>query len=140
LLIGEFRPDGKFFFIERLIAGLNKFNRRAIYDNVQDLKTKTCPFVNLPEKPANTSRPIYGLMLTAWGFASAFGPLLIASMRQASGVYRGGLHVVAGVMAASTLLPIIISPPSKLVPAIPPQRVGRDDRGQVAGATRPPAA
>jgi OFA family oxalate/formate antiporter-like MFS transporter len=27
--------------------------------------------------------PIYGLMLTAWGFASAFGPLLIAYMRQA---------------------------------------------------------
>ena len=26
--------------------------------------------------------PIYGLMLTAWGFASAFGPLLIAYLRQ----------------------------------------------------------
>ncbi len=25
--------------------------------------------------------PIYGLMLTAWGTASAFGPLLIAHMR-----------------------------------------------------------
>jgi OFA family oxalate/formate antiporter-like MFS transporter len=85
--------------------------------------------------------PIYGLMLTAWGFASAFGPLLIASMRQASGVYRGGLHIVAGVMAASTLLPIIISPPSKLVPAIPPQSVGKDDRSRVGQqATRPPAA
>src|SRR6266446_2715230 len=58
--------------------------------------------------------PLYGLMLPARGFASAFGPLLIASMRQASGVYRGGLHVVAAVMATSTLLPIIVSPPSKL--------------------------
>ena len=28
---------------------------------------------------------IYGLMLTAWGTASAFGPLLIAYMRQATG-------------------------------------------------------
>jgi len=27
--------------------------------------------------------PIYGLMLTAWGSASAFGPLLIAHLRQA---------------------------------------------------------
>src|SRR5258708_1205414 len=36
--------------------------------------------------------PIYGLMLTAWGFASAFGPLLIAYMRQASGSYHGALH------------------------------------------------
>src|SRR5882672_2984946 len=45
--------------------------------------------------------PIYGLMLTAWGFASAFGPLLIAYMRQASGTYRGALHVIAGVMLVS---------------------------------------
>jgi bifunctional non-homologous end joining protein LigD len=50
LLIGEFRPPGKqLYFIKRLIAGLNKFNRREIYDAIQDLKTKSCPFVNLPE-------------------------------------------------------------------------------------------
>jgi len=56
--------------------------------------------------------PIYGLMLTAWGFASAFGPLLIAYMQQASGVYRGALHVIAGIMAVSVVLPLIVSPPS----------------------------
>ena len=56
--------------------------------------------------------PIYGLMLTAWGFASAFGPLLIAEMRQASGVYGGALHVIAGVMAVCTLLPLALSPPN----------------------------
>src|SRR6266478_1910234 len=55
--------------------------------------------------------PIYGLMLTAWGFASAFGPLLIAYMQQASGVYRGALHVIAGIMAVSVVLPFIVSPP-----------------------------
>jgi len=55
--------------------------------------------------------PIYGLMLTAWGFASAFGPLLIASMRQATGVYRGGLQTIAGIMAVSMLLPVLVSPP-----------------------------
>jgi OFA family oxalate/formate antiporter-like MFS transporter len=57
--------------------------------------------------------PIYGLMLTAWGFASAFGPLLIAYMRQASGTYRGALHVIAGVMAVSVVLPMIVSPPRR---------------------------
>jgi MFS transporter, OFA family, oxalate/formate antiporter len=57
--------------------------------------------------------PIYGLMLTAWGFASAFGPLLIAYMRQVNGVYRGAFHVIAGVMALSMLLPIIVSPPRR---------------------------
>ena len=56
---------------------------------------------------------IYGLMLTAWGFASAFGPLLIAHMRQTSGSYRGALHVIAGVMLASIVLPLVISPPER---------------------------
>ena len=55
---------------------------------------------------------IYGLMLTAWGFASAFGPLLIAHMRQASGTYVGGLHVIAIVMAVSILLPLVMRPPA----------------------------
>jgi len=55
--------------------------------------------------------PIYGLMLTAWGFASVFGPLLIAHMRETAGSYRGALHVIAGVMAISTLLPVLVRPP-----------------------------
>jgi MFS transporter, OFA family, oxalate/formate antiporter len=57
--------------------------------------------------------PIYGLMLTAWGCASAFGPLLIAHMRQADGSYGGPLHVIAGVMAASVLVPILVAPPKQ---------------------------
>ena len=56
---------------------------------------------------------IYGLMLTAWGSASAFGPLLIAYMRQSSGAYSEALHVIAGVMAVSVLLPLIVSPPRR---------------------------
>ncbi len=55
--------------------------------------------------------PIYGLMLTAWGFASVFGPLLIAHMRETAGSYGGALHVIAGVMAISALLPILVRPP-----------------------------
>lgn len=55
--------------------------------------------------------PIYGLMLTAWGFASAFGPLLIAAMRQSSGAYRSGLHTIALIMTVSVLLPTLVSPP-----------------------------
>ena len=50
LLIGEYREDGKFHFIKRLIAGLNQFNRQEIFKAVQDLKTNTAPFVDLPEK------------------------------------------------------------------------------------------
>jgi OFA family oxalate/formate antiporter-like MFS transporter len=61
--------------------------------------------------------PIYGLMLTAWGFASAFGPLLLAHMRQAEGNYRGALHFIAGIVAASMLLPIIVCPPSRTMVA-----------------------
>jgi OFA family oxalate/formate antiporter-like MFS transporter len=55
--------------------------------------------------------PIYGLMLTAWGFASVFGPLLIAYMRQTTGNYRGALHVIAIVMLISAALPFMVHPP-----------------------------
>jgi OFA family oxalate/formate antiporter-like MFS transporter len=57
--------------------------------------------------------PIYGLMLTAWSFASAFGPLLIARMRETTGNYASALDVIAGVMAISILLPIIVRPPRR---------------------------
>jgi len=57
--------------------------------------------------------PIYGLMITAWGTASAFGPLLIAHLRQSSGSYMSGLHIIAGIMAVSALLPIAVSPPKE---------------------------
>src|ERR1700682_1606090 len=75
--------------------------------------------------------PIYGLMLTAWGFASAFGPLLIAYMQQISGTYRGALHVIAGVMAASMILPLIVSPP---------RRAEDQARAQAPQRSRLPAA
>jgi len=65
--------------------------------------------------PGNVG-PIYGLMLTAWGAASAFGPLLIAHMRQVDGSYGGALHIIAGIMAASVLVPIFISPPKQGAP------------------------
>lgn len=55
--------------------------------------------------------PIYGLMLTAWGAASAFGPLLIAHTLHSSGTYASGLHIIAGIMAVSTIVPILVSPP-----------------------------
>jgi len=70
------------------------------------------------------------LMLTAWGFASAFGPLLIAYMRQVSGAYRGALHVIAGIMALSLLLPIIVSPPKQ--DAHTKLRPGAQPEGQAA--------
>lgn len=57
--------------------------------------------------------PIYGLMLTAWGTASAVGPLLIAYLRQSTGAYYRPLHVIAVVMAVSAVLPLVMSPPGK---------------------------
>jgi OFA family oxalate/formate antiporter-like MFS transporter len=79
--------------------------------------------------------PIYGLMLTAWGFASAFGPLLIAHMRETSGSYRGALHVIAGVMAISTLLPILVRPP-RVAKRATTQRNGALPKEMVAIASR----
>jgi OFA family oxalate/formate antiporter-like MFS transporter len=56
---------------------------------------------------------IYGLILTAWGFASAFGPLLIANLRQSSGAYTSGLHVISIIMAISIILPLLVKPPER---------------------------
>ena len=61
--------------------------------------------------------PIYGLMLTAWGFASAFGPLLIAHLRQITGQYGGALHIIAIVLLVSIILPFIVRPPTTVPPA-----------------------
>lgn len=58
---------------------------------------------------------IYGLMLTAWGFASAFGPLLIAHLRQVSGSFNSGLHIIAIIMAVSVIVPLLVRPPQTKV-------------------------
>ncbi len=57
--------------------------------------------------------PIYGLMLTAWGFASAFGPLLLANTLKSSGGYVSGLHIIAVILVVSTILPILVRPPQE---------------------------
>jgi MFS transporter, OFA family, oxalate/formate antiporter len=57
--------------------------------------------------------PIYGLMMTAWGCSSALGSQLFAALRQSSGSYVRGLHLITGIMAVSVLLPILVSPPKR---------------------------
>jgi OFA family oxalate/formate antiporter-like MFS transporter len=57
--------------------------------------------------------PIYGLMLTAWGCASYFGPQLIVKMLGPGGSYARGLHMIGIIMLVSTVLPIIVSPPKE---------------------------
>ena len=54
---------------------------------------------------------IYGLMLTAWGFAGVCGPTLIAHVRQSTGHYTQALEIIAGIMLISAVLPFVIRPP-----------------------------
>jgi MFS transporter, OFA family, oxalate/formate antiporter len=55
---------------------------------------------------------IYGLMLTAWGAAALFGPTLIARVREATGFYQGAMHIIAIVMLLSSVVPLLLRPPS----------------------------
>jgi MFS transporter, OFA family, oxalate/formate antiporter len=55
--------------------------------------------------------PIFGLMLLPWAFASAFGPSLFAYLRQVTGSYAQGLHLIAGMMTLAIFLPLFLSPP-----------------------------
>ena len=57
--------------------------------------------------------PIYGLMLTAWGFAAMCGPTLIAHVRQSTGQYTEALDMIAGIMLVSAVLPFVIRPPKR---------------------------
>jgi OFA family oxalate/formate antiporter-like MFS transporter len=54
---------------------------------------------------------IYGLMLTAWGVAGVAGPTLIATLRQRSGGYDSALRLIAGLMLASAIIPLLVKPP-----------------------------
>ncbi len=54
---------------------------------------------------------IYGLMLTAWSFAGAFGPMLIATLRERSGRYDEALYAIAAVMFVSAFIPMMVTPP-----------------------------
>ncbi|HXW63194.1 MAG TPA: OFA family MFS transporter [Candidatus Acidoferrales bacterium] len=59
----------------------------------------------------NNVGPIYGLMLVPWAFAAALGPQLFAYLRQTTGDYREGLRLIAAMLAASTIVPLLVSPP-----------------------------
>ncbi|HVO61593.1 MAG TPA: OFA family MFS transporter [Terriglobales bacterium] len=54
---------------------------------------------------------IYGLMLTAWGFAGVLGPMLIARVRQNTGHYSEALNIIAIILLASAVIPLVIRPP-----------------------------
>src|ERR1700730_10799517 len=56
--------------------------------------------------------PIYGLMLTAWGFAGVLGPTLIANIRQRTGHYAYALQVIAVIVLVSAIVPLMVRPPA----------------------------
>jgi OFA family oxalate/formate antiporter-like MFS transporter len=55
---------------------------------------------------------IYGLMLTAWGFAAVLGPTLIATIRQRTGAYSEALTVISFIVLVAAVIPLIIHPPT----------------------------
>jgi OFA family oxalate/formate antiporter-like MFS transporter len=55
--------------------------------------------------------PIFGLMLVPWAFPAAFGPLLFAYLRQATGGYSQPLYLIAGMLTVAMILPIVVKPP-----------------------------
>ena len=54
---------------------------------------------------------IYGLMLTAWGFAGVLGPTLIARIRQNTGHYTQALYTIAVILLVSAVIPLLLRPP-----------------------------
>ena len=74
--------------------------------------------------------PIYGLMLSAWGLASLFGPMLLAEMREATGSYQEALQIIAALMAISVVLPCILRSPH-----MPPETLTMRGQLELGAAT-----
>jgi MFS transporter, OFA family, oxalate/formate antiporter len=56
---------------------------------------------------------IYGLMITAWGFAGVLGPQLISIMYDATQSYAGAFRIIAVIMLVSAIIPFIVRPPKR---------------------------
>ena len=67
---------------------------------------------------------IYGLILTAWGVGGVVGPMVIAFLRESTGAYTRALLIIAAVMLASAILPLIVRAPRRQEEAQP---VRKDD-------------
>jgi OFA family oxalate/formate antiporter-like MFS transporter len=59
-------------------------------------------------------------MLTAWGCASAVGPVMIAHVRQSTGKYGDALLILATVMAGAAVLPLFLRAPVRVGETEPP--------------------
>jgi OFA family oxalate/formate antiporter-like MFS transporter len=57
---------------------------------------------------------IYGLMLTAWGAGAVLGPMVVSRLRDMTGHYVTGLHVIAAIMVVSAIAPLLLRPPRLL--------------------------
>src|SRR4029078_10492118 len=73
----------------------------------------TMPAVTADYFGAENVAPIYGLMLTARGFAGGLGPTLIARLRARRGRYDEPLYLIAALMLLSTIIPLIVRPPTQ---------------------------
>jgi MFS transporter, OFA family, oxalate/formate antiporter len=56
----------------------------------------------------------YGVLLTAWGAAGVAGPVFVAVVNDTSGAFSGALPIVAIVLAAATMLPLVTKKPAPL--------------------------
>jgi DNA ligase D-like protein (predicted ligase) len=57
LLIGE-EKNGKLYYLKKLRAGFAGQSKREVLRALAPLKTTKCPFVNLPEEPGKSKRPL----------------------------------------------------------------------------------
>jgi MFS family permease len=57
----------------------------------------------------------YGLVLSAWGFAGLIGPMLVARMTDLSGSFTGLMPMIALVLLAAMILPLVTRMPKRAV-------------------------
>jgi OFA family oxalate/formate antiporter-like MFS transporter len=62
--------------------------------------------------PRNVGK-IYGLLLTAWSAGAILGPLIVSRLRDSTGDYTSGLHVIAVIMVAAAIVPLVLHAPRR---------------------------
>jgi OFA family oxalate/formate antiporter-like MFS transporter len=63
---------------------------------------------------------VYGLLLTAWGTAAIAGPLLLATLFDATRHYGLALHIFAVALVAGACIPLVMRRPTPVRQGAPP--------------------
>jgi len=102
---------GIFFYLPRIDTEVTLFIAFAIIYLCYGGGFGTMPSFTADYFGAKSMGGIYGWILLAWGIGGVVSPIMIARLREATGQYSAAIHIIAGVMVVSVILPLVVRRP-----------------------------